>query len=39
MSEIKNLALYMIITKHEKGPEKELIKELALFWDKNVLSN
>ena len=35
----KNLGLFIIITKHEKGPDHELVKEMALFRDNQILND
>ena len=37
LQEKKNLALFIVITKFEKGPQKELIKEMMLFSDNDYL--
>ena len=37
LQEKKNLALFIVITKYEQGPKKELTKEMMLFSDNEYL--
>ena len=37
LQEKKNLGLFIVITKYEKGPKRELVKEMLLFSDSDFL--
>ena len=37
LQEKKNLGLFIVITKYEKGPKRELVKEMLLFSDRDFL--